>query len=301
MRIPSQRSIALALSNSSAHQATLSRYALASSLKPAFVIDPVAPALNAPPLLLDELRRQLPLYPVFLPADDLPHLLPPGNGLELWNGDYAGQALAESLLPEAQSLERPDFVFDELEPLEGPHGLIPFVIAEVKARFGKGPSTTALRSAFKRDELQCQRDLQRWLLNWESAQFGESALQPASRAYVDGSFLCTRPGVVVLLPVRHSWEAFAHLLWWGSQWDLPAKIAALRRWHERYGAELCCAGGTTLYLRVQRRPANLDEAFELAVEHWYFASDTLVLPGVSLREHARVLLCQDHWYFHQRP
>jgi len=301
MRIPSQRSIALALSNSSAAQASLTRYILTSSLKPAFVIDPVAPVQQRPPPLMQELRSQLPLYPVFMPADDLDYLLPPGSGAGLSDGHYASQGLADSLAPAAQTLERPDFLFDELEPLDGPYGLIPSVIAEQKRRFGKGVSAVLLRKAFRQGELQCHRDLQRWLLNWECAQFGEAALQPESRAYVDGSFLCAGPGLVVLLPVRHSWEAFAHLLWWGSQWHFPAKIAALRRWHERYGAELCCAGITTLYLQIKRRPACLEEAFELAIEHWYFARDTLVLPGISLREHARVLLGQDHWYFHQRP
>ena len=70
---------------------------------------------------------------------------------------------------------------------------------------------------------------------------------------------------------------------------------------ERYGAQLTRCFATTLHLRVARRPGSIDEAFALAIEHRHFASDTFVLPGISLREHARALLTVDRWYFHDRP
>lgn len=302
MRIPSQHTLARALSSTSAAEATLRPYWLTTSQEPAFLVEPIAPAQEGPPAVLEGLRSAVSLYPVFIPGGDLEFLLPAGNGRDSSRSDYAAKALAGALLPAAQTLVRPDFVFDELGDLTVSSSEIVFAVQGVQRRFGRGPDPALLIDAWKRGELRCQRDLQRWLLSWECEQFGESACLAEHREHFVGSFLCRRnSGLVALLPVSSSWEAFAHLLWWGSQWHFEAKIAALRRWHERFGAVLCCAGSTTLYLRVQRRPSTLDEAFELAVEHWYFAADTLILPGVSLREYARVLLSQDHWYFHERP
>src|SRR5262252_1726632 len=45
-------------------------------------------------------------------------------------------------------------------------------------------------------------------------------------------------------------------------------VAALRKWHDRYGAELLGIDGDTLNLRVWRKPATHEEALELArVQH----------------------------------
>jgi hypothetical protein len=40
----------------------------------------------------------------------------------------------------------------------------------------------------------------------------------------------------------------------------------LRSWRERYGAELVASWGTMLQLSVNAPPADLQDAFELAVE-----------------------------------
>jgi hypothetical protein len=176
-------------------------------------------------------------------------------------------------------------------------------LTEIQRRFGEAPSVQQMCRLRDSGGLQTDAELERWLLNWEVERFGNEALRPISVAYLDGhEFSDPNPRVAVLLPTLQSWKALLHMGWYGLEGDEAAEMAAsLRVWNEKYGAELVAAFGTTLYLRVTRRPTSIDEAFALAIGHRHFASDTLCLPGVSTRDHARALLTQDRWFFHSRP
>jgi hypothetical protein len=75
---------------------------------------------------------------------------------------------------------------------------------------------------------------------------------------------------------------------------------AFKAW-QAYGAELVAHFGTMLQFVVSRPPQTLDQAFALAVQQNAVAPCTLALPGVSLREHVRALMCVDKWFLHERP
>jgi len=299
MRMPSLESLQQLLSQSSAPTATLTPYRISGSTYPAYLTSRVCAELAGPPKLLAELRAAQALYPVFIPTGHLDYLLPPGADGDDDFRRYSETALAESWLEAMQTLPRSSPMYTELQPWDG--GLRDFVIHRVRERFGEGPDPSVLQRAYEQGQFRNDCELERWLLRWELERFGAIAREPRWRSQADDSYLCGRQGgQIVLLPVETSWEAFALLLWYASERELPQKIAAMRRWQERYGAELCSMGITLLYMQVKRKPVDLDEAFELAIEHDCFAGCT-VSSDVSLREHARVLLSQDHWFLHERP
>ncbi len=78
-------------------------------------------------------------------------------------------------------------------------------------------------------------------------------------------------------------------------------IALLKYWHEKYGSELVCHYGTVLQLTTKTLPTSPDEAFQLAWEQQTIAPCTTILPGISLRDHARELLHTYRWFLHERP
>jgi hypothetical protein len=48
-------------------------------------------------------------------------------------------------------------------------------------------------------------------------------------------------------------------------------------------------------------PATLDDAFELATEHYRVAPATTALPGEGIRQLARHLWRGERWFLHERP
>ncbi|HIK18118.1 MAG TPA: DUF4253 domain-containing protein [Leptolyngbyaceae cyanobacterium M33_DOE_097] len=94
----------------------------------------------------------------------------------------------------------------------------------------------------------------------------------------------------------------AYLHWFGA-WasGTPVVIGFLKQWHQRYNAELVCHYGTMLQLTVEKRPATPAEAFDLAWQQEALAPCTTLLPGVTLRDHARSLLTVNRWFLHERP
>lgn len=176
------------------------------------------------------------------------------------------------------------------------------VLGSTHRRFGSAPSTEEIRLLHANGSLRTDAEFERWLLRWELEHFGQLAVQPTSTAYLDWcDFNDGSEFIAVLPPTPNSWEAFIYMGWYGAEESAAEKAAALRSWHERYGAELVCSFSTTLQLRVERRPANLEEAFDLAIEQTHFASDATGLRGVSLRDHARSLSALERWFFWAKP
>lgn len=107
---------------------------------------------------------------------------------------------------------------------------------------------------------------------------------------------------LVLLPTPHGSDALAYHSWFGAETvGTPFMIALLQSWHQRYGAELVAHWGTMLQLVVQRRPADMTEALQLAREQILVAPCTTELPGATLRDHAHALMKSDRWFLHERP
>jgi hypothetical protein len=231
-----------------------------------------------------------------------------------WVEDMAARALqvshpghfAEEASWHAYGPSRNDF-FGWLEiPLD--HWAHP--LGRIRKRFGDAPSVDQMRGLLLSGELRTDGEIERWLLNWEVERFGDAALQPESIDYLDGFEIGQGEAcVAVLLPTPEPWKALLYMDWYGLDGSnderslnrTAQKVAALRAWGDRYGAELVGSFVTSLEVSIKRRPQNIDEAFALALAHYQFASDILVLPGVSIRDHARALLSIDRWWFHSKP
>lgn len=111
-----------------------------------------------------------------------------------------------------------------------------------------------------------------------------------------------QPLALLLLPVKNSWEILAYLHWFGAEsLGSDQVMAMLKYWHDKYHIELVCHYGTMLQLTVKNKPKTCQEALQLAIEQEIIAPCTTMLPGVSLEDHACVLLKSDTWFLHERP
>ncbi len=104
---------------------------------------------------------------------------------------------------------------------------------------------------------------------------------------------------IVTLPTRTSCEVPAYLRWGGWNACPPAEYqcAALRRWQERYGAELVGIDRDTINLRVKRRPKDRAEALALAHECYAYCPDTVDQGVGTIEALAATLLASDWWFF----
>jgi Domain of unknown function (DUF4253) len=244
-------------------------------------------------------------YPLLLEMFDVELSFLEQQPTDAWtlSQDGYGETFASAMTLDLEHLEpyRSNYQIDYLNcPLDHPgHPL-----GETLRRFGANPTTDEVRSLYDKGQLRSDEDFQRWLLRWELQHFGEAAIAPRSLAHLQWdpvyeSDVC----VIAMPPTPFMWEASAFIPLFGDN-NLPSGLdfntASLRAWALKYKAEMVIAHGTTRYLTVGSRPSTLEEAFSLAVHHMRFASDTLVLPGVSLREHARALYASDRWFFHSK-
>lgn len=168
-------------------------------------------------------------------------------------------------------------------------------------QFGAAPTNAEVLKLRERGVLQTDADLERWLLDWELERFGEQALVCMRPEYVN--WFHPEPYedyVLHLAPTAAMWEAavYSDVRMLGERRGLATRC---RDWHDRYGAELVASSSTMMQMTVTRGPADIDEAFDLALEQFHFSRDILILPDVSLREHARALLALDCWFFHWKP
>jgi hypothetical protein len=101
------------------------------------------------------------------------------------------------------------------------------------------------------------------------------------------------------LPARASWEAPAYLRWGGWNACPPPEyhVAALRDWHQRYGADLIGIDGDTLNIRVKRRPSSRKEALALARDQYRYCPDIIDQGVETLSALAAALMTEDWWYF----
>lgn len=103
---------------------------------------------------------------------------------------------------------------------------------------------------------------------------------------------------ILILPTSQGWEVPAYLRFggWNACPPPAVQVAALRSWHQRFGAELVGLQTDTLNLRVDRRPADRAAAMALAWEQYRYCPDLAEDAG-TLTELAATLLADDWWYF----
>ncbi|MBL0729602.1 DUF4253 domain-containing protein [Piscinibacter sp. HJYY11] len=176
------------------------------------------------------------------------------------------------------------------------------VLGETQRTFGSAPDVEDVSALIAKGVLRSNADLELWLLNWEVEHFGDAALDVSHLGDSDLiDFDDESQYVAVLPPTPTAWEALLFMGWYGTQHDPATKIAALKSWNERFGAELVCGFASVLNLKVTRPPTSIQEAFALAIEHDHFASDKRTLSGLSLRDYARTLLASDRWQLMAKP
>lgn len=176
-------------------------------------------------------------------------------------------------------------------------------LEETQERFGTAPAKVEVETFIQTRQLRSHLDLEKWLFNWELTQLeSEQRFQPFDTRYLDWYEPVNQPMALVLLPTCDSWNALAYLHWYGGcAAGSDTAITFLKHWHQHYGAELVCHYGTMLQLQVSQRPTTPEAALQLAWEQEALAECTTILPGVSLRDHARALLQVDRWFLHERP
>lgn len=104
---------------------------------------------------------------------------------------------------------------------------------------------------------------------------------------------------IALIPAANGWEAIAHLKWggWNDNPSAEYHVAALKAWHEHYGAELVGLNSDTMNLRVARRPASREDALDLAREQYLYCADIVDQGVETLSALAATLEANDWWFF----
>lgn len=104
---------------------------------------------------------------------------------------------------------------------------------------------------------------------------------------------------IALLPTRESWEAAAWLGFGGWNECPPPEehVALLRRWFERWGAEVVSMGRDVIEARVEEPPKSVSEARALAEEHYAYAPDIVDQGTGSIERLTASLVAGQVWFF----
>jgi hypothetical protein len=99
-----------------------------------------------------------------------------------------------------------------------------------------------------------------------------------------------------LVPARRSADIPAAIGWLGPanhENDTGRLCAVLRSWEDRFGIRVVALGFDRLVLSVAAPPTSLDEAEEVAVEHFAFCPDDIG----DLETYAQKLIGEHTWHF----
>ena len=106
-------------------------------------------------------------------------------------------------------------------------------------------------------------------------------------------------GTILWVESPHSWDVPAILRFggWNSCPPTAVHVAMLRRWHERWGAELVALSRDRLEVAVARGPRTRPEALALAREQFLYCEELVLAEHGSLRALAAALLASRVWSF----
>jgi hypothetical protein len=104
---------------------------------------------------------------------------------------------------------------------------------------------------------------------------------------------------VAMVPVRDGSEAPAYLALggWGTCPPPTIHVATLRRWHEKWGAELVCLSSNCVELKIAKMPSGRDEGFALAREQFLYCPDRVKEETRSVEKLGAILTKSGVWSF----
>jgi hypothetical protein len=105
--------------------------------------------------------------------------------------------------------------------------------------------------------------------------------------------------VIALAPVREAWQVPVYLRWggWNECPDPSEQAAIMKRWGERYGAEVIGMSGDQVEMRVARPPQDREGALALAHEQFVFCTDNVTQGTQTIEALAASLLGAHVWHF----
>ena len=104
---------------------------------------------------------------------------------------------------------------------------------------------------------------------------------------------------VTLWPTREGWQVPALMRYGGwNACPMPhVQVMLLRRWKEKYDAELVVVAGDIVEMRVGRPPKTDGAALELAREQYSYCDDIVIQGTMTLERLAECLKGGTVWYF----
>ncbi|GLY32352.1 hypothetical protein Kisp02_57170 [Kineosporia sp. NBRC 101731] len=99
-----------------------------------------------------------------------------------------------------------------------------------------------------------------------------------------------------LLPTTSAWLSMAWLDYFGEE-NKAVLAAALRQWHEKWGAEIVASWGTMMQFVATRRPEFGPDALNLAYQQLSLAGNI----DISEIDLAWILSHVNTWFLHERP
>ncbi|MCJ2187031.1 DUF4253 domain-containing protein [Novosphingobium beihaiensis] len=102
---------------------------------------------------------------------------------------------------------------------------------------------------------------------------------------------------VLFIPTQHGWEVPAYLRWgnWNACPPPEYHVAALRQWHDRFGAELVGMTGDRMDVHVASPPASRDAALGTAKEIYRYCPD-IVDQGTGTLSALAAAMVSGHWW-----
>jgi hypothetical protein len=176
-------------------------------------------------------------------------------------------------------------------------------VKDTQQQFGQAPVISDPVDFMNKNRLRSYEDVERWFFDWEIAHC-QNPLDLPEYGLMHLSWFDPKPlpQALLLMPSPRGWEVPAYISWFGAYLcNSQFIVALLKEWHCLYGAELVAHFGTMMQFKVARRPQTAEEAFHLAWQQHMVAPCTTILPGVSVRDHARALLHTDKWFLHEKP